>query len=196
MEKLEQILQFIREAEGLKSVLRTAWTAAGRQESTAEHSWRLALLATVLLDEFSTLDAQKVLVLCLVHDIGELYCGDISAAKQPDKVQKYSDELAAVHKLCAMLPKKSGHMLFAVWEEYENEKTPEALFVKALDKAETIIQHNQGKNPADFDYAFNFRYGEEYFEQNKILKELRVLIDADTAAHIKEAAEPDYSLLK
>ncbi len=73
MEKLERYLQFIREAERLKNVLRTAYTSEGRHESTAEHTWRLALLALVLADEKPELDLQRVLAMCLVHDLGEAY---------------------------------------------------------------------------------------------------------------------------
>ena len=69
--EVEAYTDFIKEAEGLKSTLRTAWTAEGRQESTAEHSWRLALFAGVMCREFPELDREKVLMMCLVHDLGE-----------------------------------------------------------------------------------------------------------------------------
>ena len=82
MEKLERYLRFIREAERLKDVLRTAHTSTGRHESTAEHSWRLALLAAVLTGERPRLDMQRVLLMCLVHDLGEAYDGDIPAVAQ------------------------------------------------------------------------------------------------------------------
>lgn len=72
MEHLNEYLDFIRTVEGIKSVTRTAWTKTGRQESTAEHSFRLALLALTLIDEFPELDAKKVLSMCLIHDLGEL----------------------------------------------------------------------------------------------------------------------------
>ena len=71
MEKLERYLQFMREAERLKNVLRSARTSTGRHESTAEHTWRLALLALVLADEKPELDLPRVLAMCLVHDLGE-----------------------------------------------------------------------------------------------------------------------------
>ena len=68
MEKLERYLQFMREAERLKNVLRSARTSTGRHESTAEHTWRLALLALVLADEKPELDLPRVLAMCLVQD--------------------------------------------------------------------------------------------------------------------------------
>lgn len=177
---LKPYLSFIEEAEQLKSVVRTAWTSTGRRESTAEHSWRLALLAVSLSDFFPDADLKKVLIMCLVHDLGELYEGDISAALMPDQKEKYDSEYKAVHEVFSLLPDKKSAELLAVWQEYNANETDEARLVKALDKAETIIQHNQGKNPADFDYDFNLGYGKEYFGENEVLAELRSLIDEKT----------------
>ena len=151
MEPLENYLRFIREAELLKSTLRTAWTAAGRQESTAEHSWRLALFAGVLAPSFPALDLRRVLMMCLIHDLGELYTGDVSAALEPDAAEKYEEEHQAARRIFSLLPESQAAELLQLWREYGAGETPEARFVKALDKAETIIQHNQGSNPPEFD---------------------------------------------
>lgn len=67
-----------------------------------------------------------------------------------------------------------------MWKEYNECNTKEAKLVKAMDKLETIVQHNQGKNPEDFDYKFNLKYGKEYFENNDVLKSIRNIIDEDT----------------
>ena len=83
------------------------------------------------------------------------------------------------------LPQKQAIRMIDIWVEYNENVTPEAKLVKALDKAETIIQHNQGKNPPDFDYKFNLEYGREYFEQNDVLKLLRSIIDEKTRQKIK-----------
>ncbi len=104
MNIVEQYLAFIKEAEGLKSVLRTSWSSRGRPESTAEHSWRLVLLAALFLKEFPELDARKVLLTALIHDLGELYDGDISAALLPDENAKLDMERKAVHRLFGLLP--------------------------------------------------------------------------------------------
>ena len=149
MEKLERYLQFMREAERLKNVLRSARTSTGRHESTAEHTWRLALLALVLADEKPELDLPRVLAMCLVHDLGEAYEGDIPAVAQCDPASKAAAELAAMERLTPLLPAEAAARIRTLWEEYEACATPEARWVKALDKAETILQHNQGANPAD-----------------------------------------------
>lgn len=185
MEKMERYLRFIREAERLKNVLRTAHTSAGRHESTAEHSWRLALLAALLTGERPGLDMQRVLVMCLVHDLGEAYDGDIPAVAQAAPETKAASEYAAIERLVRLLPAEAGAGIREIWEEYEACETPEARWVKALDKAETIIQHNQGANPADFDYAFNLTYGAGYFGDDDLLRDLRRLLDDETRQHIR-----------
>lgn len=180
MNHIENYLEFIKTIEGIKSVTRTAWTKTGRHESTAEHSWRLSVFAAVLADEFPELDMQKVITLCLIHDIGELYTGDISAAEVTDSSAKTSRECEDVHKIFGLLPEKTCNYFISLWEEYALAATPEARFVKALDKAETIIQHNQGQNPPDFDYEFNLTYGKQYFENDSRLEVLRQILDKDT----------------
>lgn len=185
MEKLEMYLRFIREAERLKDVLRTAFTASGRRESTAEHSWRLALLALILSDEKPALDALRVLGMSLIHDLGEAFEGDIPAVEQTDPAAKAAAEHSAVERLTALLPPDAGRRIRALWDEYEACETPEARWVKALDKAETIIQHNQGANPVGFDYAFNLTYGQLLFADDDLLVRLRQRLDDDTRRKVR-----------
>ncbi len=179
--ELEKYIAFIEETEKLKSVVRTAWTSNGRRESTAEHSWRLALFAGTLKEYYPELDLVKIIMMSLIHDIGEIYEGDISAALCPDKDDKYDMEYKAAQSVFALLPEPQASQLMDIWLEYNNNATPEAKLVKALDKAETIIQHNQGDNPADFDYQFNLGYGKEYFKNNEMLELLRSIIDERTS---------------
>lgn len=179
MNKLEKQIGFIKDTEGLKSVTREAFTSTGRRESTAEHSWRLALLAGILAPSFDV-DIRKTLMMCLIHDLGELYIGDISAASNPDENQKHEEEERDVKRVLSQLPPDQEEELLALWQEYNDNTTAEAKLVKALDKAETIIQHNQGVNPPDFDYAFNLEYGKQYFSNHPMLLELRELLDMET----------------
>ena len=116
-------------------------------------------------------------MMSLIHDMGELYGGDISAALCPDPQEKTDEESRAVRKAFSLLPEREAESLLALWREYNANATPEARLVKALDKAETIIQHNQGRNPEDFDYRFNLGYGKEYFEGSGFLRELRTLLE-------------------
>lgn len=184
-ERLEHYLRFLREAERLKSVERTAWTSSGRRESTAEHSWRLALLVALLAADDARLDARRAVLLALVHDLGETYDGDIPAVAGADPAAKEAAERRALERLAGLLPDDAGRRLMALWEEYEVGATPEARLVKALDKAETILQHNQGDNPSDFDYAFNLGYGAGLFRGDERLEALRELLDEETRRRIR-----------
>lgn len=183
-DRLERWLAFIKEAELLKDVLRTAWSSSGRQESTAEHTWRLALMAALFLEEYPQLDGKRVLLMCLLHDLGEIYDGDVSAALLPDEQKKHEEEERAVKKLVSLLPDDERKQFLSIWREYNENATPEAHLVKALDKAETILQHSQGKNPQGFDYDFNLQYGAAYFRDDCLLAALRARLDEETKKRI------------
>ena len=109
-----KIISFIEEAELLKSVVRTAWTSQGRRESTAEHSWRLALLTGVMHDNYPELDLSRMLMMCLIHDIGEIYEGDISAALRPDQEDKFQTEYDAAQKVFSLLPRQQAGRLMEI----------------------------------------------------------------------------------
>ena len=183
-ERLDRYLTFIKETELLKNVLRTAWGSTGRQESTAEHSWRLTLFAALMLGEYPGLDGKKVLLMCLIHDLGELYDGDISAALLPDEEKKHAEEQRSVERLFSFLPDQDREHFMEIWKEYNENSSSEAHLVKALDKAETILQHNQGINPPDFDYKFNLQYGAAYFREDGLMAALRARLDQETGKHI------------
>ena len=182
-------IRFIQEAERLKSVLRSGFTSSGRAESTAEHSWRLCLLAMTFADQLGSIDIGKVLKLCVVHDLGEAISGDVAAVDQhldPDKTERERRDLQT---LTRTLPVALQAEILALWEEYESAQTTEAKVVKGLDKLETIIQHNQGANPPDFDYAFNLAYGQKYTAADPVLATIRALVDKDTL-RLAQAGRP------
>ncbi|WP_262299629.1 HD domain-containing protein [Microvirga sesbaniae] len=181
-ERLLGALEFLREAERLKSTLRSGFTSTGRPESTAEHTWRLCLMALVFSDELGDVDPLRLIKLCIVHDLGEALSGDIPAVLQTDGFDKSARERADLEELTrALHPAKRAEIL-ALWEEYEAASSPEAVLAKGLDKLETILQHNQGRNPADFDYAFNLDYGRKQTSAHPVLAEIRVLLDEETRA--------------
>ncbi|HWD30348.1 MAG TPA: HD domain-containing protein [Pseudomonas sp.] len=187
IEKIKGRLTFLREAEKLKDVLRSAHTSSGRTESTAEHSWRLCLMAIVFADQLADLDVLKILKMCVIHDLGEAINGDIPAVSKaafPDKSEQERNDLL---QLTSALDEGLKAEILALWDDYENARSAEAKAVKALDKLETILQHNQGKNPADFDYAFNLAYGKKYTDSDPLFEQLRSLLDEDTQAMLAQA---------
>lgn len=186
LEMIKGRLDFLREAEKLKDVLRSAHTSSGRTESTAEHSWRLCLMAIVFADQLAGLDLLKVLKMCVIHDLGEAINGDIPAVNQaafPDKGEQERNDLLL---LTRALDEALRSEILALWDDYENAQSAEAKAVKALDKLETLLQHNQGLNPADFDYGFNLGYGKKYTSADPVFATLRELIDQDTRQRISD----------
>ncbi|CAN6602814.1 5'-deoxynucleotidase Ygk1p [Trichomonascus vanleenenianus] len=186
IEKIGKRLQFLREAEQLKSVLRCAYSSKGRHESTAEHSWRLSLMAMVFQDEFVDLDFSRILQLCIVHDLGEAIHGDIPAISQDQFPNKSEQERTDMLTLTESLDAPLRDHIMDLWEDYETGRTPEAMAVKAMDKLETILQHTQGENPPDFNYEFNLSYGAKYTDTMPLFQAMRANIDNDTRSRMTE----------
>jgi putative hydrolase of HD superfamily len=177
---LHGILAFLRHAEALKHTTRVAWTSTGQQESVAEHTWRLCLMALVLAPRFPGIDVGKLLRICIVHDLGEAIGGDISAVLQADMPNKAEQERADLLTLVAPLPQATRNEIVALWDEYEQAATPEARIAKGLDKLETILQHNQGAMPDGFDFRFNLHYGARYTADDPVLRVIRAVLDEET----------------
>lgn len=186
--ELDGILEFLRTAELLKSQPRSGWTTAGERESVAAHSWRLCLMAAVLGDRFAGIDLVRLLKICLVHDLGETLQGDVPAPDQSADGGKADRERADLLTVLAPLPARLQAEFTALWEEYEAARTPEARLAKGLDKLETILQHTQGLNPADFDYSFNLTYGRTQTAAHPVLAALRARLDRETEAR----SRPDH----
>lgn len=186
-ETIRARLAFLRAAESLKHTLRSSHTSAGRPESTAEHTWRLCLLALAFEDGLAGLDMLKLLKLCVVHDLGEAIHGDVPAIAQVDRAAKSEQERRDMETLTAALDPALRQEMLALWEEYETAATPEARAVKAMDKLETILQHNQGDNPPDFDYGFNLGYGQHYTGAHPLFAAIRRILDEDTRARMTTA---------
>lgn len=185
IEKIKGRLDFLREAEKLKDVLRSAHTSSGRTESTAEHSWRLCLMAMVFEDELAELDRLKVLKMCVIHDLGEAIHGDVPAIAQipgQNKGEQERDDLLFLAR-SVDAPVREG--ILSLWDEYEQASSPEALAVKAFDKLETMLQHNQGNNPPDFDFEFNLDYGRRYTSLHPLFAAMRKLVDEDTRRNLE-----------
>ena len=180
-DQLDGVLEFLREAERLKTVTRSGWTSQGQRESVAEHTWRLCLMAMLLYGDAPHVDLARLLRMCLVHDLGEALGGDVPAPQQQASAPKAGQERADLVRLTQPLPESLREEILTLWDEYEAAATAEARIAKGLDKLETILQHTQGRNPADFDYAFNLDYGRRYTAGDPLLEALRARLDAETA---------------
>lgn len=178
--RIAAILSFLDEANRLKDTLRSGRTPQGRQESTAEHSWRLCLLAILLGDTLEDIDLLRLIKICIVHDLGEAISGDVPATHQRAGDDRAARERVDLMTLCAPLPDDLKAEMIALWDEYAEARTSEAVMAKGLDKIETMLTHSTGSNPADFDYGFNLNYGVEATSRHPLLASIRAQVDART----------------
>lgn len=180
-------LEFLRQAEALKSTLRSGRTVTGRRESTAEHSWRLCLMVMVFADRLEGVDILRLMKMCLIHDLGEAIGGDTAAPMQVGAVlkEKGERERRDLETLTRSLADATRNEILALHREYEENATAEAKLAKAFDKIETILQHTQGLNDDGFDYAFNLSYGTSLTSAHPLTAEIRSLLDIETRRRIK-----------
>ena len=152
-------LNFLHILERLKCNTRHSWTSTGRHETVAAHTWRLAVMALLLRDELPGVDMDKVLRMCLIHDVGEAVTGDIPSFQKTDANEE--TERQAIAELLSPLPDGLRGELTALFAEMDACETPESRVYKALDKLEAVLQHNEA--PLDtwlpLEYELNQTYG-------------------------------------
>jgi putative hydrolase of HD superfamily len=182
-----KLIDFLRVMERLKDAPRHCWTTGGRRESVAEHSWRVALMAMLMADEFPGLDIGRVIRMCLVHDIGEAVTGDIPTFLKTDADR--SVEGREVDALIGGLPEPWPGWLGDLFDEMEALQTPEAKLYKALDRMEAIQSHNESavETWLPLEYALNLTYGEKEAAFSPYLAALRAEMRRDTEALIRDA---------
>ena len=147
IQELRKTLLFIEKAEKLKREMRHSWLSNKRQESVAEHTWRMSLMAILLSDKLTLqVNLEKVLKMIIIHDLVEIEAGDVSALdvlRTPDiKNDKIKKELRAIENIKLELGGEIGKEIYDLWHEFEEKETIEAKFSNALDKLEVQIQHN------------------------------------------------------
>ena len=183
----EKLLEALHTAEKLKDTTRHCYTSKGRHESVAEHSWRLALTALFLRDEFPALDLDRVIRMCLIHDLGECFTGDI-----PSFLKSGGDEereRSALETWVASLPAPYSVELKTLYAEMDALETDEAKLYKALDKLEAVIQHNESDIATWLprEYELNLTYADENVAFSDYLKRLREEVRRETRDKIAAA---------
>lgn len=145
MESIEKILEFIVEAEKLKSVLRkTRPVGLDRYENSAEHSWHVCLAALMLQDHANEpIDINRVLKMLLIHDLGEIDAGDTIVYASESSAVKEREE-AGVTRLLAMLPEGQADQYKSLWDEFENGKTADAVYARAIDRIPPLLHNLYG----------------------------------------------------
>ena len=174
------LIDALNVAERLKDATRHCYTSGGRHESVAEHSWRIALMAFFLRDAFPEADMDKVARMCLIHDLGECFTGDIPAFDKTAQDESREEQL--LDRWVASLPSPCREEMRMLYSEMAALKTQEAKIYKALDKLEAVISHNESDISTweDHEYDLQLTYGEQNVAFSPYLSELRQAIRQET----------------
>ena len=175
-----KLLDALLIAERLKDTTRHCYTAKGRHESVAEHTWMMSLMAFFVKDEFPEADMDKVLRMCIIHDLGEAFTGDIPTFEKTQANEDEEENL--LYRWVKSLPETQSDEMLALYEEMSERKTLEAKIYKALDGLEAVIQHNISDLstwiPSEYD--FNLTYADDKVAFSDYFKGLREEIRKDT----------------
>ena len=178
--EIEALLSALGVAEKLKDATRHSWTSGGRQESVADHSWRMAVMACLAADEFPGLDMAKVVRMCLFHDMGEAFTGDVpvfekTAAHEEEEARRLDAWLAG-------LPQPQRGDLTALFREMEACESPEARLYKALDKLEVVDQHSRADLATwvPVEYTLNLTHGEKQVAWSPYLRQVKEAVNRET----------------
>ena len=178
----KEYLDILKQAGKLKQVTRHCWSGEGRRESVADHSWRIAFMAMLLRDveEFKDTDIDKVIRMCLIHDLGETFTGDIPAFEKTEadsvtEEQRYAEWIAS-------FPEEVRTKWQDLLREMQAQETKEAKTYKALDKIEALISHNESDLSTwlPLEYDLQYTYGTEQMAYSSFMQELRKEVDAWT----------------
>jgi putative hydrolase of HD superfamily len=142
--QLTKQLQFLAEADKMKSVYRQTLLAdKSREETDAEHSWHFALMAMSLFEYVGIpgVDLDRVIKMALVHDLVEVYAGDTFAYDALGYESKARREADAADKLFALLPAGQASEYRSLWEEFDREETPDAIYAAAIDHLQPFLNN-------------------------------------------------------
>lgn len=185
----KEFLQILSRAEKLKDTTRHCYTSGGRHESVAEHSWRLALMALLLAgeEEFGDVDMNRVIRMCLIHDLGEAFTGDIPAFEK-NAVQDAAEQ-ALYAAWVAGFPEAQRADFQSLLAEMTAQESREAKLYKALDKMEAVIQHNESDIATwlPLEYELQYNHGRQQVQFSPWLRQLKAAVDEWTTEKIRQA---------
>jgi len=142
MTRLQQQIRFILEADKLKQVIRrTLLTDASRRENAAEHSWQLAIMAMVLVEDHcpKELNLLRLLQMLLLHDLVEIDAGDVHFCDTAQRLKQIDKEAKAADRLFNLLPHDQAQILIHLWHEFKNQESKEAIFAHILDRLQPLL---------------------------------------------------------
>ena len=175
-----ELIKILNVAEKLKCNTRHCYTSSGRHESVAEHCWRTALMAMLLEKEFPQADMNKVIKMILIHDLGEAFTGDIPCFEKSSNDEK--KESRVLDDWVQTFPEPERTQWLELYAEMNALETQEAKIYKALDKMESVIQHDESDLSTwlPLEYELQFKYGTENVQFSEYMKNLKAEIDKIT----------------
>ena len=182
----EKLIETLAVAERLKDAVRHCYTSGGRRESVAEHSWRITLMAYFVSDEFPEANLEKLMKMCLIHDLGEAFTGDIPTFEKTEKDEE--KEASLLNEWVKQLPEPFSSEMQELYREMEERQTLEARIYKALDNLEALIQHNESDISTwiPLEYDLQMTYGNDKVQFSEYLTRLRDLVCEDSKNKIAE----------
>lgn len=181
-----QLLDALAVAERLKDTTRHCYTKKGRHESVAEHSWMMTLMAFFMKDEFTDVDMEKVIKMCIIHDLGEAFTGDIPTFEKDNNHEKLEKEL--LDEWVSTLPNNISSEMKSLYDEMSKRETKEAKVYKAIDSLEALIQHNISDIstwiPKEFE--LNKTYADDKVAFSEYLQAVREEVRKDTLEKLEE----------
>ena len=183
------LLNILTTAERLKDTTRHCYTTRGRHESVAEHSWMMTLMAFFLRDEFPEADMDKVTRMCIIHDLGECFTGDIPTFDKTAANEERDEAL--LNAWLNTRPQPYREEMTALYAEMNALQTQEAKIYKAIDKMEAVLQHNLSDISTwiPHEYQLNVVSGADQAAFSPYLTQLRQELKADTLQKIAEAEQ-------
>ena len=183
------LIQNLAVAERLKDATRHCYTSGGGHESVAEHSWRMTLMAYWVSDEFPEANLEKLFKMCLIHDLGEAFTGDIPSFEKTQANEKQEAEL--LYEWTSSLPEPFASEMTALYHEMEERQTLEARIYKALDNLEALISHNESDLSTwiPLEYDLQMTYGNDKVIFSEYLTRLRDQVREDSKRKIAEEGD-------
>ncbi len=186
----KEFLEILHRANNLKINTRHNWTIGDRKESVADHSWRIALMAMLISqeEEFQDVDMNKVIRMCLIHDLGEAFTGDIPVFEKDKTDEKNENQIFL--DWVNQFPEAQRNEWQSLLDEMLALETREAKTYKSLDKLEALIAHDEAdiKTWLPLEYDLQMTYGKDIVQFSPYLIRLREEIDEMTIEKIKKEA--------
>ena len=163
-----------------KDTTRHCYTSKGRRESVAEHSWMMTLMAFFMKNEFPEADTNKIIQMCIIHDLGECFTGDIPTFEKTKEHENTEENF--LNDWMESLPENVRNEMIDLYKEMEEKQTIEAKIYKAIDSLEALIQHNFSdiSTWSENEFILNLTYADDRVSFSQYLSALREEIRKET----------------